>query len=104
VSPHHAATLLATTDAVALDVREEHEWKAARIPSSVHIPLGELASRMTELPADRTILVVCRSGNRSGIATLALRRAGYGAENLEGGLKAWKGFGLPLDPRDGPVR
>jgi rhodanese-related sulfurtransferase len=97
VRPHEAATLLATTNAVALDVREEREWRTGRLSASIHIPLAELGSRMTEVPSGHTILVVCRSGNRSGLATTALRRAGYRAENLEGGLTAWKAAGLTLD-------
>jgi rhodanese-related sulfurtransferase len=48
-------------------------------------------------------VAVCRSGNRSGLATSALRRAGYDVDNLRGGLKAWQASGLPLDPPDGRV-
>jgi rhodanese-related sulfurtransferase len=88
-----------------LDVREPHEWAAGRIDGSVHIPMAELGARQGELPKDRTILAVCRSGNRSGMVTGALQRAGYEAENLDGGVLAWRSDGLELiDDQGGPGR
>jgi rhodanese-related sulfurtransferase len=84
-----------------LDVREPLEWQAGRIEGSVHIPMSRLGARQDELPTDRTILAVCRSGNRSGMVTDALRRAGYQAENLEGGVLAWRSDGLELITDDG---
>jgi rhodanese-related sulfurtransferase len=79
-----------------LDVREAREWAVGRADGSVHIPMGELGTRQAELPSDRPILCVCRSGSRSAFVTKALRDAGYQAENLDGGLKAWTREGLPL--------
>ncbi|MEY3019600.1 MAG: hypothetical protein RLZZ272_584 [Actinomycetota bacterium] len=79
-----------------LDVREPREWALGRADGSVHIPMGELGARQGELPSDRTILCVCRSGSRSAFVTKALRDAGYAAENLDGGLKAWAREGHPL--------
>lgn len=99
-----AARLLERGDAVAVDVREPAEWNAGHIRDSLHIPMRELGLRQDELPTDRTIVAVCRTGNRSGAVTRALRNAGYSVENLEGGLKAWVREGLPLDPPDGRVR
>jgi rhodanese-related sulfurtransferase len=55
------------------------------------------------LPRARTIVAVCRSGNRSGLVTQTLRRQGYRIENLEGGLKAWRRSGLPLNPSESRV-
>lgn len=86
--------------AVALDVREDDEWEAGRIAGSIHIPLGALGARRTEIP-QAPLVVVCRSGSRSAYAAAALLRAGYSAENLAGGLKAWRAAGLPLEPADG---
>ncbi len=103
IDVREAHELLERGNALALDVREPAEWRAGRIPDAVHIPLGELPRRAHELPRDRRIVAVCRSGNRSGLATSALRRAGYEADNLRGGLKAWRASGLPLDPPDGRV-
>lgn len=73
-----------------LDVREPFEREIASIGGSL-IPLGELASRIDELPADRDIVVVCRSGGRSARATEELRRRGFGrVVNLRGGLQKWR--------------
>lgn len=98
-----AAKLVKGGDAVLLDVREHDEWREGHAPDAVHIPLGELAQRFTELPTGRRIVAVCRSGNRSSRATESLRRAGLQVENLEGGMKAWQKVGLPLEPSDGRV-
>lgn len=87
--------------AVALDVREDVEWAAGRIAGALHIPLGELGARQAEIPRERLIVAVCRSGNRSSAVTEALIRAGYEAENLAGGMKAWKAAGFPIEPAGG---
>ena len=100
---HEAARLLEAGEAVALDVREPSEWRHGRIPGALHLPMAELPARSSLLPHDRTIVAVCRSGNRSGQVAQALRRQRYRIENLEGGLKAWRRAGLPLDPPDGRV-
>jgi rhodanese-related sulfurtransferase len=84
-----------------LDVREPREWDAGHIEGSVHIPMSQLGARQEELPTDRTILAVCRSGSRSGMVTQALQRAGYRAENLDGGVLAWRSDGLELRGADG---
>jgi rhodanese-related sulfurtransferase len=91
----------ARTDLHLLDVRELDEWQAGRIAGSQHIPLGELRGRLAEVPKDRTILAVCRHGNRSDAAARGLRTLGYAAENLEGGVTAWKQAGLPLEADGG---
>ena len=101
VDPATASERLAG-GAVVLDVREDDEWEAGRIAGSVHIPLGALGGRQAEIP-QAPLVVVCRSGNRSAHAAAALLRAGYPAENLAGGLKAWRAAGLPLEPADGFV-
>jgi rhodanese-related sulfurtransferase len=79
-----------------LDVREPHEFSAGHIGGSVHIPMRELSARQDELPEDRTIVAVCRSGSRSGMVTQALVQAGYDAHNLDGGVLAWRSDGLEL--------
>jgi rhodanese-related sulfurtransferase len=98
-----AAQLLERGRAVALDVREPSEWNAGRLPGALHLPMRRLAEHAAELPRDTPIIVVCRSGNRSALVTRALVEAGYTAQNLEGGMKAWKRAGLPLDPPDGRI-
>lgn len=101
VDPATASARLAA-GAFALDVREDDEWAAGHIAGSVHIPLGSLAARQAEIPSG-PLVVVCRSGSRSASVTAALLRAGYSAENLAGGLEAWKAAGLALEPADGFV-
>ena len=89
------------TDLHLLDVREPDEWEAGHIAGSQHIPLGQLRERLAEVPKERTIVAVCRHGNRSEAATRGLRTLGYAVENLEGGVTAWKRAGLPLEAEGG---
>lgn len=84
-----------------LDVREDVEWQAGHIEEAVHIPMGHLNDRIEEIPRDRTIVCVCRSGQRSRAVTDALNRAGYTAHNLEGGMHAWQQAGLDFVASDG---
>jgi rhodanese-related sulfurtransferase len=79
-----------------LDVRQPEEYREGHIPGATLIPLGDLASRMNDLPKDREIICVCRSGNRSGSATQRLRAAGYNAVNLQGGMISWSRSGYPV--------
>jgi rhodanese-related sulfurtransferase len=72
-----------------LDVREPFEVDEWAFPIGVNIPLGELGDRLDEVPSDQTIVVACRSGNRSASAAKALSDAGWNAENLSGGALAW---------------
>lgn len=89
--------------AVLLDVREDQEWSAGHAPDAVHVPLGRLSARVGELPRDREVVVVCRSGRRSAAATRHLVGAGIDAHNLAGGMQAWARAGLPVvDSRGGP--
>ena len=86
-----------------LDVREPYEWAAGHIDGATHVPMGELTERQGEIADDRLVVCVCRSGSRSAMVTQALRRAGYEAENLEGGMAAWASADLPFDAEgDGP--
>ncbi len=80
-----------------LDVREHEEYVEAHIPDSVLIPLGQLSRKLSSIPKDATIIAICRSGNRSSVATDMLRRAGYSdVLNLNGGILAWVRAGLPI--------
>ena len=88
-------------DVFLLDVREDLEWEAGHVDRAVHIPMGQLNARIDEIPEDRTIVCVCRSGQRSGAVSDALNRAGYTAHNLEGGMHAWDEAGLPYVASNG---
>lgn len=74
-----------------LDVRELSEYKGGHIPGSKLISLGTLGARLQDLPRDREIVVVCRSGARSASATQHLLQAGFQAINMAGGMLAWRG-------------
>ncbi|TYP70035.1 rhodanese-like domain-containing protein [Paenibacillus methanolicus] len=74
-----------------VDVREIAEWEDGHIEGSISIPLGELSRRHAELDGGRETLVVCRSGNRSGLACELLESLGYDVINLTGGLLQWRG-------------
>jgi rhodanese-related sulfurtransferase len=69
-----------------LDVRERFEIAVENFPGSVHIPIGELRARLGELPKDKEINVICRSGQRAYIATRMLLQKGYKAKTISGGL------------------
>jgi rhodanese-related sulfurtransferase len=93
-----AAEAAAKSDSGAfiLDVREPDEWNQFHVPDSTLIPLGELASRVNELPKDKEIVVVCRSGNRSAKGRDILLNAGFTqVTNMAGGLTQWKASGYP---------
>jgi NADPH-dependent 2,4-dienoyl-CoA reductase/sulfur reductase-like enzyme/rhodanese-related sulfurtransferase len=73
-------------DAVILDVREKPELAVEGVPGSIHIPLGQLRTRLGELPADTEIHVLCRSGQRAFTATRILMQHGYDAKVISGGM------------------
>jgi rhodanese-related sulfurtransferase len=92
------AEAVAKRDAGAfiLDVRQPEEWNEFHVENSTLIPLGELEARMSELPKDQEIVIVCRSGNRSGQARDILLGAGFSqVTSMAGGLNQWKAAGYP---------
>ena len=97
VSVDEARRRLDAGAALLIDVREPDEWAGGHVAGALHIPLGALAARLAEVPPDRAVLLLCRSGNRSGRATALLRERGYArAANVEGGIIAWQGAGFPV--------
>jgi rhodanese-related sulfurtransferase len=83
--------------ALFLDVRTQQEWDQGHIARSTLIPLDALPARINELPKDKDIVVVCRSGARSKEGTTLLRQAGFTRVTcLTGGLQAWVAAGYPL--------
>lgn len=94
-----ALQLINHKNALVLDVREDDEYKAGHILHSTLIPLGKLNERVGELEKhkERPVVIVCRSGNRSGTACMALGKHGFSqAYNLAGGITAWQKANLPL--------
>ena len=82
--------------AFVLDVRTPEEWNEYHAPNTTLIPLDELEARVSEVPADKTVVVVCRSGNRSQQGRDILLAAGLkNVTSMAGGLKAWSAAGYP---------
>jgi NADPH-dependent 2,4-dienoyl-CoA reductase/sulfur reductase-like enzyme/rhodanese-related sulfurtransferase len=69
-----------------LDVRQPAELAVEQVPGVVNIPLGQLRARLDELPRDREIHVICRSGQRAYYATRILLQNGFDARNISGGM------------------
>ena len=91
------ASALHDAGAFVLDVREPSEFAAGHIAGATLIPLGELASRTSEVPHDKTVLVVCHSGNRSAQGRDILRQAGFtNVTSMAGGMTDWSAAGLPV--------
>lgn len=74
-----------------IDVREDEEVAAGKIPQAKHIPLGEVPNRVNELDKDQHYYLVCRSGGRSGQACSFLSQNGYNVTNVDGGMLGWEG-------------
>jgi len=75
-------------DATILDVRQPDEWDLGTLPGAVLISQGEIVERFEELPKDRPVLCVCRSGGRSANVATFLSFNGYDVANMVGGMKA----------------
>ena len=90
------ADRLVVAGAFLLDVREDDEWAAGRAPSAVHLPMGQVVERQEEIPADRTVVCICRAGGRSASVAGLLAVHGYDVRNVAGGMQAWAADGLPV--------
>jgi rhodanese-related sulfurtransferase len=83
-----------------LDVREPWEVAIAAIPGSLNLPLAQLEARVTEIPHEGSLVVVCHHGGRSAHATAWLRDHGFpDVVNLDGGVDAWARTIDPSMPR-----
>jgi rhodanese-related sulfurtransferase len=97
ITPAQAYTKL-EQGAFFLDVRTQDEWNQGHIAGSTLIPLDQLQSRLSELPKNKEIVVVCLSGHRSQSGTVILQQTGFKhVFCLSGGLNAWKAAGYPLE-------
>jgi molybdopterin/thiamine biosynthesis adenylyltransferase/rhodanese-related sulfurtransferase len=87
-------------DGVLLDVREQDEWDEGHLPRAIHIPRGNLESRVEAAIPDRNarVVVYCAAGNRSAFAAKTLEELGYtDVVSLAGGFTDWKRNGFPID-------
>jgi rhodanese-related sulfurtransferase len=103
LTPAQVNEALADDEVALVDVREQYEWDAGRIPGARHIELERLASRADTVPTDRPIVFVCRLGVRSAMAMQAFRASGWDAYHLGGGIQRWADEGLPIEPDGGYV-
>jgi rhodanese-related sulfurtransferase len=87
--------------AFLLDVREDDEWTAGHAPGAQHIPLGALGERYDQVPRDRDVYVICKSGRRSARATEALTSAGWPAINVSDGMLGWQSAGRDMTSESG---
>lgn len=95
-----ATQLMNRRNAVLLDVREPKEFDGGRLPNAIHIPLSQLAGRVSELAklTSRPIIAYCDTGRRSRMAAGTLAKAGFTEiYTLQGGIAAWKKDGLPVE-------
>ena len=90
--------LRADGSTAVLDVRENWEYQAGRVPGVIHIPLGQLVGRVGELPRDRRVVVICQHGSRSLSAAAFLLSQGFdGAASVAGGTTEWELSGRPIE-------
>lgn len=83
-----------------LDVRQADELEVIVLPGVHHIPLGEIEARFSEVPKDQDVVVICRSGGRSGKATEFLMSQGYDrVRNMATGMNGWA---TTVDPTMSP--
>ena len=89
-----------------LDVREPDEWAAGHAPDAHHLPMMEVPARMGEVPTDTEVVVVCRSGGRSGQVVSYLMDNGWdNVRNLDGGMRSWSAAGREMISENGqPAR
>lgn len=85
------------SDHLLVDVRTVEEFESGHIPDAVNIPLQELDQRLSEIPTDQTVILYCRSGNRSAQAYDLLSNAGYSDMYDLGGIIDWTAKGLPVE-------
>ena len=100
LSAKDAREVIASDGGRALDIRDDEEWDEGRIPGAVHLAEEVVVERLEEFPEDTAIVVVCADGERSAKLAARLREEGQQAASIEGGMEAWKGEGLPMQPRD----
>ncbi|MBA3350403.1 MAG: rhodanese-like domain-containing protein [Actinobacteria bacterium] len=103
LTPAEAARRMAEEDLLLIDVREEYEWDAGRVPGARHIPIEDVASKAASIPTDRQVAFICLAGVRSAMVTRAFRDAGYNAFNVAGGFAEWFDQGLPTEPENAEV-
>jgi len=105
VSPDDLKAHLDDPDVVVVDVRTPAEYASGHVPRAINLPLQEIEDWYRDLPKDKTVYLICNSGNRSTQAAEFLKEKGFkNIKNVKGGTNAWKEKGYPVttapeDPR-----
>jgi rhodanese-related sulfurtransferase len=100
LDPQRARELIASEGVQALDLRDQDDFADAHIAGAVRAEGGEIDSALESLDQERPVVVVCADGKRSAEVAEDLRERGYQAAVVAGGMKAWTGDGLPVQPRE----
>lgn len=92
--------LINSRDAIPLDLREAKEFESGRLPNAMNVPMSQIAARSADLAkhAKKPVIAYCENGSRSRTAGTALAKAGLAeVYHLNGGFRAWKDAGLPVE-------
>jgi SulP family sulfate permease len=82
---------------ILVDVREKSEFDVGHIPKTILIPLRKMREEGVNLPSERPVILICRSGRRSSLAAIILQDLGYSKiYNMKGGMLAWEAAGYPV--------
>ncbi|MGE8496721.1 MAG: rhodanese-like domain-containing protein [Pseudomonas sp.] len=98
LSSRELTALINSEQGVVLDVRSQKDFSAGHIAGSLHIPYDKVAARISELEKHKgkTLIVVDAMGQHAGTTSRELKKAGYTAAKLSGGIASWRGDNLPL--------
>lgn len=83
--------------AYVLDVRTPAEFAEGHIAKAINLPLDQVKARVDEVPNNKTVYVICRSGNRSAQASEILNQAGKNVKNVAGGMNDWSAATYPIN-------
>lgn len=99
VSPQGAVALINRSEGIVIDLRDKKEFETGHIVDAVNIPYAKLAQRLTELDKhkEKPIIVVCKLGQQSGMASKQIQEAGFlDVYKLAGGISEWRAQSLPV--------
>jgi rhodanese-related sulfurtransferase len=100
VTPEQVRDMQARNDRVVyLDVREPNEWNLGRLPHAIHIPRGNLESKVEGVvERGQKVVLYCARGNRSALAALTMKQMGYeDVSSMSGGIQRWSEIGGEID-------
>ena len=102
LSPDDARTLIGKDEADVIDIREDEDaFAEAHLAGAAHVPGGDSEALPDDLSEDKTIVLVCESGERSAELAAKWREDGRSATSIQGGMRAWKSSGMPVQPHPG---